>query len=48
MLKIINIDMYKNSMKTLKHLFLALTLSTPAITIQAAESTISQQKQVSG
>ena len=39
---------YKKLMKTLKPLFLALTLSTTAITTQAAESTIPQQKQVSG
>ena len=35
-------------MKTLKPLFLALTLSTTAITTQAAEPTIPQEKQVSG
>lgn len=35
-------------MKTLKPIFLALTLCTPTITTQAAESTIPQQKQVSG
>ena len=37
---------YKKLMKTLKPLFLALTLSTTAITTQAAESTISQQPHV--
>lgn len=35
-------------MNTLKPLFLALTLCTPAIFTQAAESTISLQKQVAG
>lgn len=35
-------------MKTLKPLFLTLALSTTALTIQAAEPTIIQQKQVAG
>lgn len=35
-------------MKTLKPLFLALALSTTSFTIQATESTITQQKQVAG
>lgn len=39
---------YKNHMKTLKPLFLALTLSTSALTSQATEPTITQQKQVAG
>lgn len=40
---------YKKPMKTLKPLFLALTLSTAAITTQAAEpTTIPAQKQVAG
>ena len=40
---------YKNSMKTLKPILLALTLSTTTFTtVQAAEPTIPQQKQVVG
>ena len=46
-----NIYSFKNDNKTMttfKPLFLALALSTTTITTQAAESTIPQQKQVSG
>lgn len=39
---------YKNPMKTFTPLFLVFALSTTAHTIQAAESTISLQKQVAG
>lgn len=39
---------YKKPMKTLKPLLLTLALSTTVLITQAAEQTITQQKQVAG